>query len=148
MKYSGFEGIARINDDSIIELVGFALEQTATALDASKMDGTCDRRVKNGQLSWSGTIDAFYDPDDIGLQHLVNGVLITVELYPEGINLISGSALIVGASIPIEKDGMITQSISIEGVGELITSGQTIAAWTWNDLTNIQWNDLTTVELN
>lgn len=123
MNYSGCNGVVKSGGETLAELTGFSIDQNTNALDNTIIDGTCNRRVKAGQKSWSGTIDAFYDPADPALLLLVNGAELNVELYPIGDaigdQVMSGDILVTTVGIPIEKDGMITQSISFEGNGAL-----------------------------
>ena len=126
MNYSGCNGVVKSGVATLAELTGFSLEQSTNALDNTIIDGTCNRRVKAGQKSWTGTIDAFYDPADAALTLLVNGAELNVELYPigeaSGDQLLTGDILVTSVSLPVEKDGMITQSISFEGNGALSIS--------------------------
>lgn len=119
MNYSGCEGVITLDDETLLELTSFNIDQNTNALDNTIMDGSCNRRVKAGQKSWSGTIDIFYDPESIAQEKITNGALIGMKFYPEGVTNISGNGLITNISIPIETDGMITQSITFEGTSTL-----------------------------
>lgn len=123
MNYSGCEGLVTVFGQAVIELTGFTVEQSTNALDASKMDGTCNRSVKKGKTSWSGNVDIFYDPDELWRDDLKNGLVVGLTMYPEVSKNLSGNALISNISTPIEIDGMITQSFTYEGIGELDTGG-------------------------
>ncbi len=125
MNYSGCKGVVQVGavPDRIVELTGFTIDQSANSLDASILDGTCTRRVKAGQLSWSGTIEAFYDPVDAGLTFLTVGSNVPAQFYPTGEETgeqyLFGSILITSVGLPVVTDGMITQSFAFDGDGVL-----------------------------
>ena len=127
MKYRGCDGVVKTGaaPDQIIELVGFSIDEAANALDASILNDGCNRRVKSGQKSWSGTIDTYYDPGDDGIANLEIGALLPAEFYPSGelidvgnFSLI-GEILVTSIGTPVETEGSITQSYGFEGNGAL-----------------------------
>lgn len=127
MKYKGCNGVVKTGAlaDQIIELVGFSIDESASALDASILNDDCNRRVKGGQKSWSGTVDTYYDPADPGMSNMIVGASIPAEFYPSGEVLdagnflLEGEILITSVSLPIETEGSITQSFGFEGSGAL-----------------------------
>lgn len=49
--------------------------------------------------------------------------MVELQLYPEGVTSLSGNALINNVSIPVEIDGMVSQSFTFDGVGLLTIDG-------------------------
>ena len=125
MKYKGCNGQVKtgVALDSIVELIGFTVDETAEALDASVIGGDCAKRVVKGQTGWSGSIDAYYDPAEIGTNNLAVGSDVLLTLYPAGdtpgLQELAGQALITSVGTPVEIEGMIQQSFAYEGNGAL-----------------------------
>ena len=127
MKYKGCNGVVKtgVAQDRIIELVSFSIDVAASVLDASRLNDGCNRRVKGGQKSWTGSIDTYLDPDDAGMSNLEVGEIVPAEFYPSGEVLdagnllLSGEILITSIATPVETEGSITQSYGFEGNGEL-----------------------------
>jgi len=132
MKYKGCEGVVIINGLTIVELSAFSIDQSANPVDSSVLGNSGFKEVKPGQSSWSGTIDVFYDPDDSGILAMVLNTIVAVQMYPAGSDTgkteYSGNALVTSISTPVETEGVISQSISIEGTGQFQTSILTTSA--------------------
>ncbi len=132
-KYKGCEGVVIVDTDQILELSGFSIDQAVSAVDASVLGKGGVKEVLPGQSSWSGSIDVFYDPDDAGIIALVPGKMVVVEFYPagqtSGRSQYTGTGLVTSISTPVETDGMIKQSFSIEGSGALIVTQTAMAAF-------------------
>ena len=125
MKYKGCNGQVKtgVALDSIVELIGFSVDESAEALDASVIGSDCSKRVVKGQTSWTGSIDAYYDPAAVGTNNLSVGSDVLLTLYPAGdtpgLQELAGQALITSVGTPVEIEGMIQQSFSYEGNGAL-----------------------------
>ena len=115
--YTGCNGTITIDGATIIELTGFTIEEATETIQEPIMDGNCSVDVEAGNKSWSGSIEAFFDPDDLGLSPLENGATVAAVFTPISGYTITGLILITAISMPVETDGMITQSFSFEGKG-------------------------------
>ena len=115
--YTGCNGTITVDGQTIIELTGFTIDEATDAIREPIMDGDCADDVEAGSKSWSGSIEEFFDPDDVGLGVLVNGATVLAVFTPIAGYTITGEILITAISMPIETDGMITQSFTFEGKG-------------------------------
>ena len=115
--YTGCNGSINIDGQAIIELTGFTIDEATETISEPIMDGECAVDVEAGNKSWGGAIEGFFDPDDLGQAPLENGAIVSAVFQPIIGYTISGLILITGVSLPIETDGMITQSFTFEGKG-------------------------------
>ena len=122
----GKEGVVKIGANIVGEVKSFELEVTANEVDTSTL-GSSWTKTNSTQNSWSGTMDMFYDPSDLGQPTRVAvGTIVTVSLYYEGsttgLKYDTGSALITSISISQSFDGMVNQTVAFTGNGALTTS--------------------------
>lgn len=126
--YTGNDGVVKIGAAAIGELKGFNIEESATVHDNTVINGENTRTVKGGRTQWNGGIEVHYDPDDTAIATMVVGAEVAFEGYPtgeaSGMYKLDGNILINSASTPIEVDGMIVQSYSFDGSGDLGKTAQ------------------------
>lgn len=76
--------------------------------------------------SWSGSIEAYYDPADAGQAALAVGDTVALALYSEGAasgdTYRSGNAIITSAPISTAKDGWVSITFNFMGKGALTTT--------------------------
>lgn len=115
--YTGCNGSMTINGAAIVELTGFTFEEATAPVNEPIMDGDCSDDVSAGTKSWSGSIDIFFDPDDAGVSELVNGAVVAAVFQPIPGHTITGDILIIGSSLPVEVDAMLSQNFTYQGKG-------------------------------
>ena len=125
MKYKGCNGQVKVGAglESIVELIGFAVDENVESLDATVIGADNARRVVKGTSAWSGSIDTYYDPNSSTAALLVTGEDVLLTMNPAGdtpgLQELTGQALILTAGLPVEIDGMIQQSFTFNGNGLL-----------------------------
>lgn len=123
MNFTGDAGVISIGGNDIIELTGFTLDEAAETIDTTTMDGTCTKDSEVGTISFSGSIDLHYETIDLAAGNLTIGSTVAVIFYPTGattgMESISGTILITGLSMPVERDSMVTRAVTFEGKGQL-----------------------------
>lgn len=116
------EGIVKIGEKQIMEVKSWSLEEVCNTVDASII-GTQWRKNQATIKSWSGSIDAFWDTEDLeGQGKLVIGNTVELRLYPEGDErdkYFSGNAIVTGISRQGSFDGLVESSFTFQGNGEL-----------------------------
>jgi hypothetical protein len=121
----GKEGIVKIGANTVGEVKSFEIEVTANEVDVSTL-GVAWTKTNSTQNSWSGTMEMFYDPTDIGQPTAIVGSIVTLALYYEGsttgLKYDTGSALITSISRSQSFDGMVNQTVAFTGNGALTTS--------------------------
>ena len=124
--YKGKEGAISANDDFVAEVRNFDLTVTSNEVDTSTM-GSNWTGVDSTQLSWKGSAEIFWDPDDTGQQNLKVGDKVAIKFYPQGDitgrPLESGSALVTSAARTQAYDNIISQSFEFTGDGALDQTG-------------------------
>ena len=120
---SGSEGIVKIGANQIAEVKSWNLEESCDVVDASII-GTEWRKSQATIKSWSGSLDAFWDKDDIAGQGALKvGARVMLNLYPEGDSddktYFSGTAIVTGISRQGTFDGLVESSFTFQGTGEL-----------------------------
>lgn len=116
----GTVGIAAADLDG--ELKSWSLSQAANTIDDSVLTDDWATK-KSGQLSWTGSCEAFWDEDDAGQTALTIGAEVTLNFYPEGntTGLVrkTGSAIVTSIEESAAIDGMVEVAFSFEGNGIL-----------------------------
>ena len=120
--FKGKEGVIRLGTQFVGEVRSFELSTTSNEVDTSTM-GTDWTGVDSTQLSWKGTAEMFWDPEDVGQLAVVVGNKVDVSFYPNGSSagkrLESGSALVTSMSRPQSHDNIISMTIEFTGDGPL-----------------------------
>jgi predicted secreted protein len=108
----------------IAELRSWELQETANEVDVSRM-GDDWTRTESTQLSWSGSLEAFWDAADTDGQGAISvGEYAELHLFPAGGTggtpaQMTGSALITEITYKAAHDGIVEASISFTGNGTL-----------------------------
>ena len=124
--HTGSEGTVKIGSNTTAEIRSFSIDETHDAIEKTAM-GDSYRSFKTGRLSWSGSIECWWDETDTSGQGALDvGASVTLNLYPEGATTgdiyYSGTALISGKTINASADGMVEASYSVQGSGGLTES--------------------------
>jgi len=126
--HAGSEGIVRIGNNQIAEVKSWSLEEVCDTVDASII-GTEWRKNQATIKSWSGSIEAFWDEEDIdGQGRLIIGSTVQLNLYPEGVEddrwYFAGSAIVTGISRQASFDGLVESSFTFIGNNRLLEQQQ------------------------
>ena len=124
--HTGREGTVKVGANTIAEIRSFSIEESHDAIEKTAM-GDSYRSFSTGLLSWSGSIECWWDETDTNGQGALDvGASVTLNLYPEGATTgdiyYSGTALISGKTISASADGMVEASYSVQGSGGLTES--------------------------
>lgn len=123
--HKGKEGVVKVGANVVGEVKSFEVTVTANEVDTSTL-GTDWTGVDSTQNSWSGTLEMFYDPDDVGQEAITVGSKVTLGLYYEGdtttLQYDTGSALITSIARSQSFDSMVNVTVSFTGDGALTTS--------------------------
>jgi len=124
--HTGSEGTVKVGSNTIAEIRSFSIDETHDAIEKTAM-GDSYRSFKTGLLSWSGSIECWWDETDTSGQGAIDvGASVTLNLYPEGATTgdiyYSRTALISLKAINASADGMVEASYSVQGSGGLTES--------------------------
>ena len=100
------------------EIISFDVEETCEAIDASRLGDAWDK-TDAGSKSWSGTVEALYDPADAAQLDMLAGEKVDVEFVPESANDLSGTALVTNRKIGVQRNQKIPVSFTLKGDGAL-----------------------------
>ena len=116
----------------ILNVTSFSLEEQTETIDVTSMSSTgSSREILATFLSFTGSIDGYWDKTDTQLNQDTDGVApdiragetIDFELYPEGegsgVLYYSGSAIVTSVSRNASYDGAVEYSIAFDGTGPL-----------------------------
>jgi len=121
--HKGSEGVVKVATDTVAEVNGWSIEESAATIDDSNLGDTVTT-MQVGRTSWTASIECFWDETDTaGQETMTIGAAITFNGYPEGDTTgdqyATGSAIITGISMGGAIDGMITRSFTLQGNGAL-----------------------------
>lgn len=124
--HTGSEGTVKVGANTIAEIRSFSIEESHDAIEKTAM-GDSYRSFSTGLLSWSGSVECYWDETDATGQGALDvGSSVTLNLYPEGAStgdtFFTGTCLISGKSISSTADGMVEASYSVQGSGGLTES--------------------------
>ncbi len=119
----GSEGVVKVGSNTVAEVTGWTLEETADVVEDSELSDT-DKTYKADMKGWTVTIEANWDEtDSTGQEAMTNGTTVTLNLYPEGADsgdqYFSGSVIIQGISRSGSKGTVIPASFNGQGTGAL-----------------------------
>lgn len=121
--HAGYGGAVKVASVAVAEVKDFTLETTANTADTTVLGGSGWTDVDVTTKSWTASLNCIWDDDDAGQQDLVEGLTVTLNLYPRGDStgneLWSGSALVTSVSKTVSAEGLIEASISVTGKGAM-----------------------------
>jgi len=121
--FSGNAGIVKTGSNAVAEVLDFSISESANTIDDTVL-GDASTTHKTGLLSWSGSINCYWDDTDTnGQVALTIGSSVALNLLPEGDTTgdaqYSGTATITGIERAIGNDSIVTQSFTFTGNGAL-----------------------------
>ena len=122
--HKGSEGHVTIAGGIVANLKDWSCSQSGNTIDSSELTDTW-KKIKSGQLSWSGSLSCNWnEADATGQNLLVVGAELAVVFLMEGAlgSTLTGSAIVTSIENSAAIDGMVEASFSFEGNGELITA--------------------------
>jgi len=121
--HAGYGGAVKVGSVAVAEVKDFSLETTANTADTTVLGGSGWTDVDVTTKSWTASLNCIWDDADAGQQDLVEGLTVTLNLYPRGdtsgYELWSGSALVTSVSKTVSAEGLIEASISVTGKGAM-----------------------------
>jgi hypothetical protein len=122
--HHGNAGLVKVSGNTVAEVRSFELETAVEVADDTVIGDTWHTHLVNGNKSWKGQVECFWDEtDSTGQEAMDEGDSISLALYPEaagaGASYYSGTATITGMSIGVPKDGIVTRTITFQGNGAL-----------------------------
>jgi len=121
--HTSAQGTVTIGGNVVAELRSMSLETSAEIIDATTITSAAKIK-KAGTVSFTGSIDCFWDETDTNAQiTLIEGATVAVVYLFEGNTSgdysYSFSALVNSVSISASVDGMVEASFSFEGTGAI-----------------------------
>ena len=121
--HTSAQGVVTIGGNVVAELRSMSLETSAEMIDATTITSAA-KVNKAGTVSFTGSIDCFFDETDTNGQiTLVEGASVTVVYLFEGNTSgdysYSFTALVNSVSISASVDGMVEASFSFTGTGAI-----------------------------
>jgi hypothetical protein len=121
--YHGKNGVVKVGSVVIAETTKFAINTAVNTSDTT-VQGLAAETHLPGIISWSGSLDCFFDgTDTTGQEVLIEGASVTLNLFPTGITtglkMLSGTATITGVGIDSAVNGTVTRNIQFKGNGPL-----------------------------
>nr|BAR32824.1 phage major tail protein 2 [uncultured Mediterranean phage uvMED] len=120
--HKGSEGTVHVGTDAVAEIRSYSVEETADTLETTSMGDTARTHLAS-LLSFSGSLDVYWDETDTAQIALTAGTSVTIKFYPEGTassaKYYTGTAIVTGVSRSASFDGLVEASISVQGTGAL-----------------------------
>ncbi len=124
--HSGKDGIVKVGANPVAEVRSFSLNETADTVEDTTMGDSARTHIVT-LTSFDGSLDVYWDETDTNGQIALGvGSSVTLDLYPEGdgagATYYTGTASVTSVSKSSSFDGMVEQSISVQGNGPLTTA--------------------------
>ena len=131
-------GIAGQEDGTVVgQLRSFSVEETGDTVEYTSM-GDSARVFLPTLTSFSGSLDVYWDEDDLGQTGLAINTSLLIKFMPEGDTddggtptavddkFYEGTAIVTGISRSASFDGMVEASITVQGTGPLTLETRTV----------------------
>ncbi len=124
--HTGKDGVVKVGANDVAEVCSFSLNETADTVEDTTMGDAARTHIVT-LTSFDGSLDVYWDETDTNGQIALGvGSSVTLALYPEGdasgATYYSGTALVTSVGKSSSFDGMVEQSISVQGTGALTTA--------------------------
>lgn len=117
--FHGKDGAVDVDGTAVGRITQFQVDQSADVADDTVMGDEWKTNLV-GQKSWSGSLTCKLDKAiDAGQLLLVVGATVLLNLKPDGVKIMAGTAIITGRGTPINKDSGVELSINFTGSGAL-----------------------------
>lgn len=124
--HSGKDGIVKVGANPVAEVRSFSLNETADTVEDTTMGDSARTHIVT-LTSFDGSLDVYWDETDTNGQVALGvGSSVTLDLYPEGdgagATYYTGTVSVTSVNKSSSFDGMVEQSISVQGNGPLTTA--------------------------
>ena len=123
--HKGSEGVVKAGGNTIAEVTGFSFDETADTIESTALSNSA-RAFVSDLISFTGTIDCFFDETDTAQNAMTAGAQLTVELYPEGTasgaTYFTGTVIITSISRANAINSLVTASFGFQGTGGLTST--------------------------
>jgi len=124
--HKGSEGTIKVGSNAVAELVSYSLTENIDLIETTNITDPA-RAYTTGKTSWGGEISTNWDETDTnGQGALTIGASVTLNLYPEGASssdtYYTGLAIVTALDKSADGEGLVTNNISVTGVGALSTA--------------------------
>lgn len=131
-KYHGNSGVISVGatPTAIAEVAKFDVTETAPTADSTAQGDAWETHLTGGAKSWSGSIDAWYDPADTnGQAVLLAGDSVDLVLNPigtaSGLEKLTGTATITSRAVTSERTNTVSVTFQFTGNGALTHGSNT-----------------------
>lgn len=124
--HRGNDGTVKIGANTLAEVTGFSLSETAQIIDDTAIGDAWDTHLV-GSKSWSGEVTCWWDETDTNGQVVLTiGASVTLNLYPEGADsgdsYFSGTATVEQIQRQVRRNQTVEVTFSFRGNGALTLS--------------------------
>ena len=124
--HKGSEGVVKIGANTVAEVVGFSVDETADTIESTALSNSARSYVAD-LVGFSGTIDCHWDETDTTGQGAMSvGSSVTLNLYPEGsassATYYTGTAIITSISRANAIGSIVSASFSFQGTNALTSA--------------------------
>ena len=118
--HKGSEGVVKIGANTVAEVVGFSVDETADTIESTALSNSA-RIYVSDLVGFSGTIDCHWDEtDSTGQGAMTVGSSVTLNLYPEGsassATYYTGTAIITSISRANAIGSIVSASFSFQAL--------------------------------
>lgn len=121
--YAGKDGVVKLGGTAIGEVKNWSVDISVETLESTVM-GSDYREKSPSYISWSGSVDVYYDDadtvQDAVWSSVTSGSELALLLYPRGESAgetLGGQVVVTGMTQSAAFDGMVERTISFEGSG-------------------------------
>ena len=124
--HKGSEGVVKIGTNTVAEVVGFSVDETADTIESTALSNSARSYVAD-LVGFSGTIDCHWDEtDSTGQGAMTVGSSVTLNLYPEGsassATYYTRTAIITSISRANAIGSIVSASFSFQGTNALTSA--------------------------
>lgn len=120
--YIGRDGVVEIAASIVGEQTAWNVEETGNTVQDTAM-GDAAETFKATTTQWSGTVDAWFDEDDVGQIAASLGSEVALDIMPRGdssgFQHLTGQAIVTGLTRRAERAGLVELAIAFQGTGAL-----------------------------
>lgn len=127
--FHGSAGQVYVSANQVAEVTEFSFEETAEFAEDTTLADTAKTTHATAITSARGSVTCWWDDTDTNGQEALDiGASLTLNLRPEGtgsgLNQISLTARITGASIQVQRGAILTRSFQFESSGAITRTAQ------------------------
>ena len=122
---TGKNGIIKIDDEQVVQVKSWNLDETGDTVETTVI-GQNTRTFAPTLTSSSGGLELFYDEDDLAIEAIEVGDVVTMELYidgeAEGDTIRTFQAVVTALNITGTFDGQVDGTMSFQTSGAIVKS--------------------------